>query len=119
MKEAKWNGIWTDCITMKNKLYSGLDQTIVSFFTKLFILYRIVKPFSGAIQNALTELHSYPGSQVMTQNVNVFVVAGAHFKYKINTPKISSFRPFVFDFYSILFRQKCCTERLLRYYGAQ
>ena len=53
------------------------------FFTKSFVLYRIVKPFSGAIQNAITELHSCPGSQVMTRNVNVFVAAVGHFIYKI------------------------------------
>ena len=31
-----------------------------------------VKPYSGAIQNAITELHSCLGSQVMTRNVNAF-----------------------------------------------
>ena len=39
--------------------------------------------YSGAIQNAITELHSVLRSQVMTRNVNVFVTAGAHFIYKI------------------------------------
>ena len=53
------------------------------FFSKSLVLYRIVKPFSGAIQNAITELHSCPGSQVMTRNVNVFVAARARFIYKI------------------------------------
>ena len=62
----------------------ALGGEVRPFFTKSFILYRIIKPYSGAIQNAITELlHSVLRSQVMTQNVNVFVATSGHFIYKI------------------------------------
>ena len=62
------------------------------FFTESFILYRIVKPYSGEIQNSITELHSLLGSQVMTQNVNVFGQLGRVLYIKLymkNGPKLS------------------------------